>query len=178
MLTDEQSRRYSRHVLLEEVGGTGQEKLLETTVHVRGGGTAMETAATYLAAGGSPLDWEGAEYPAFFLAGDVGEVLEDLNPGSITGIGDEAYVDPPRLISAAGTVTVGATQLAWFPAPACADCVKAQAPGRGDPEIGALAAIAMQRLILGLEKEAGALKLDLKQGKDARVAVPRCPKHA
>jgi hypothetical protein len=143
MLTDEQSRRYSRHVLLKEVGGIGQEKLLEMPVVVRGNGTALETAATYLAAGGTPLEWEGPEYPAFFLAGDVAETLEDLNPGSITAIGDESYVDPPRLISAAGTVTVGANQLAWFPAPVCADCVKAQAPGRGDPQIGALAAIAM-----------------------------------
>jgi hypothetical protein len=178
MLTDEQSRRYSRHVLLKEVGGIGQEKLLEMPVVVRGNGTALETAATYLAAGGTPLEWEGPEYPAFFLAGDVAETLEDLNPGSITAIGDESYVDPPRLISAAGTVTVGANQLAWFPAPVCADCVKAQAPGRGDPQIGALAAIAMQRLILGLETSAGALKLDLPLGRDARVDPARCPPHS
>lgn len=163
---------------MKEVGGIGQEKLLELPVVVRGNGTAIEVAATYLAAGGTPLEWEGAEYPAFFLAGDVAEVLEDLNPGSITAIGDEAYVDPPRLISAAGTVTVGASQLAWFPAPVCPDCIKVQAPGRGDPEIGALAAIAMQRLVLGLEKDAGALKLDLKTGRDARVPPPRCTQHA
>lgn len=177
MLTDDQARRYSRHVLLKEVGGKGQEKLLATPVKVRGGGTALETAAAYLAAGGSPLHWEGPEYTAFFLAGQVKPTLDDLNPDAAGPIGAEADVDPPRLESAAGVVLVGADQLAWFPAPWCDDCLEQQEPGRGDPQIGALAALAMQRLVLGLETKAGALKLDLAAGKDARVDVPRCDKH-
>ena len=178
MLTDDQARRYSRHVLLKDVGGAGQEKLLKTPVRVRGGGTALETAATYLAAGGSPLLWEGPEYTAFFLAGQIAPTIKDLNPDAEGSTGEEADVDPPRLECKAGTVFVGSDQLSWFPAPVCEDCAVEQAPGRGDPQIGALAAIALQRLILGLEKDAGALKLDLKQGKDARIAVPRCSKHA
>jgi molybdopterin-synthase adenylyltransferase len=178
VLTDDQSRRYSRHVLLKDVGGVGQEKLLKTPVRVRGGGTALETAATYLAAGGSPLMWEGPEYTAFFLAGQVDATIKDLNPDAEGSMGGEADVDPPRLECDAGTVFVGSDQLSWFPAPVCEECAEEQAAGRGDPQIGALAAIALQRLVLGLEAQPGAIKLDLKQGKDARVPPPRCPKHS
>lgn len=178
MLTDEQARRYSRHVLLREVGGRGQARLLETAVRVRGGGTALEVAATYLAAGGSPLAWEGPEHTAFFLAGEVAAAIADLNPDARGPVGPEADVDPPRLESDAGVVLLGPERLAWFPAPACEDCVALQAPGRGGPQLGALAALAMQRLVLGLETEAGALELDLAQGKDRRVAPARCPRHA
>jgi hypothetical protein len=53
-LTEPQIRRYSRHVLLPDVGGTGQSRLLAATVLVD---LAVDTpaatvAATYLAAAG------------------------------------------------------------------------------------------------------------------------------
>ena len=37
-LTDEQINRYSHHIILEEVGGKGQEKLLSSSVLVIGSG--------------------------------------------------------------------------------------------------------------------------------------------
>ena len=49
---DEQIRRYSRHILLPEVGGKGQRKLLESRVLLIGTGGLGAPAAFYLAAAG------------------------------------------------------------------------------------------------------------------------------
>ncbi|HEX9992018.1 MAG TPA: molybdopterin-synthase adenylyltransferase MoeB [Acidimicrobiales bacterium] len=51
-LTPEQQRRYSRHLLLPEVGVEGQQKLLESRVLLLGAGGLGSPAALYLAAAG------------------------------------------------------------------------------------------------------------------------------
>jgi hypothetical protein len=51
-LTDAQQERYARHLLLDELGGEGQERLLSACVRVRGIGRAVRWAARYLAASG------------------------------------------------------------------------------------------------------------------------------
>ena len=45
-------RRYSRQILLREVGGAGQQKLAAATVAVVGGGAAADVCALYLGAAG------------------------------------------------------------------------------------------------------------------------------
>ncbi|UCD10536.1 MAG: ThiF family adenylyltransferase, partial [Nitrospinaceae bacterium] len=50
--TDEQIERYSRHIMLPEVGGTGQAKMLEANVLLIGAGGLGSPAAFYLAAAG------------------------------------------------------------------------------------------------------------------------------
>ncbi|HEY3347045.1 MAG TPA: molybdopterin-synthase adenylyltransferase MoeB [Nitrospirota bacterium] len=52
MLTDSQIERYSRHILLKEVGGRGQAKLLASSVLVVGAGGLGSPIALYLAAAG------------------------------------------------------------------------------------------------------------------------------
>lgn len=51
-LSEEQITRYARHILLGEVGGTGQEKLLAARVLVVGAGGLGSPALYYLAAAG------------------------------------------------------------------------------------------------------------------------------
>lgn len=51
-LNEEQVDRYSRHIILSEVGGTGQEKLLAGKVLIVGAGGLGSPAALYLAAAG------------------------------------------------------------------------------------------------------------------------------
>jgi len=50
--TDEQIERYSRHIILPEVGGVGQRKMLDARVLMVGAGGLGSPAAYYLAAAG------------------------------------------------------------------------------------------------------------------------------
>jgi adenylyltransferase/sulfurtransferase len=51
--TDEQIRRYSRQIILPEVGGKGQKKLLASRVLIIGAGGLGSSAIAYLAAAGA-----------------------------------------------------------------------------------------------------------------------------
>jgi adenylyltransferase/sulfurtransferase len=51
-LTEQQIERYSRHIILPEIGGTGQKKLLSAKVLIVGAGGLGSSAALYLAAAG------------------------------------------------------------------------------------------------------------------------------
>ncbi len=52
MLTDDQLERYARHIILKEVGGHGQQKLLNAKVLVIGAGGLGSPLLMYLAAAG------------------------------------------------------------------------------------------------------------------------------
>ena len=81
-LSEAQIRRYSRHILLPDVGGTGQSRLLAATVTID---LSVDTpaaiaAATYLAAAG---------IGTLALTGASGAVSEtDLRTGIALGAGD------------------------------------------------------------------------------------------
>ena len=51
-LTNEQLERYSRHIILKEIGAKGQKKLLNAKVLIIGAGGLGAPAAMYLAAAG------------------------------------------------------------------------------------------------------------------------------
>ncbi|MGZ5299557.1 MAG: HesA/MoeB/ThiF family protein, partial [Actinomycetota bacterium] len=50
--TEDQVQRYSRHIILPNIGGAGQRKLLDASVLVIGAGGLGSPAAMYLAAAG------------------------------------------------------------------------------------------------------------------------------
>ena len=54
-LTQAQQERFARHLLLDELGGEGQERLLSSCVRIHGTGRAVRWAARYLAASGVGL---------------------------------------------------------------------------------------------------------------------------
>ena len=78
-LTDTQIERYSRQIVLPEVGGRGQVRLLQTVVAFVGDGEVAELALYYLAAAGiGRIDWyAGTRIQA---AQTLRAELADLNP--------------------------------------------------------------------------------------------------
>jgi len=79
-LTDPQIERYSRQILLREVGGEGQAKILAAHVLVAGDGLVLPIAALYLAAAG---------VGTIGLACDTGD---DLLAGQIRALNPEIRV--------------------------------------------------------------------------------------
>lgn len=95
--TDDQLERYSRHILLPEVGGAGQEKLLEAAVLIVGAGGLGAPMLQYLAAAGvgrigvidaDTVDLSNLQRQIIHRTQDVGvakaesaaRMIRDLNP--------------------------------------------------------------------------------------------------
>ncbi len=108
-----QVRRYARHVLLPDVGGTGQARLLAACVAVDLGGAAARVAATYLVAAGVGRVWlTGDDARAVALArfplvpADLGQpigaamrtALAGRNPDVTVGLGPPPAGTVPLVI--------------------------------------------------------------------------------
>ena len=82
-LDERQIERYSRQIILPEIGGRGQERLLASVVVLAGGGDLLATAARYLAgAGVGTLRCAGAS------AARLTDALRALNPDIAIDAGD------------------------------------------------------------------------------------------
>ncbi len=96
-LTETQIERYSRHILLQDVGGVGQEKILKAKVLVIGAGGLGAPIALYLAAAGvgtlgiidgDVVDLSNLQRQVIHFTPDVGrpkvlsakEKIEAINP--------------------------------------------------------------------------------------------------
>jgi len=82
-LTEAQQERYARHLLLDGLGGEGQERLLSSCVRIHGTGRAARWAARYLAASGIGilvLDDSAAVVECRSLAPDV-RIVAAPDPG-------------------------------------------------------------------------------------------------
>ena len=97
VLTDEQLERYSRHIILKEVGAKGQKKLLNAKVLIIGAGGLGASAAMYLTAAGvgtigiadaDDVDLSNLQRQIIHATEDVGkakvksarETMEKMNP--------------------------------------------------------------------------------------------------
>ena len=96
-MTDEQIERYSRHIILKEVGVKGQKKLLNGSVLIIGAGGLGAPAALYLAAAGvghigivdaDEVDLSNLQRQVIHATADIGkakvksakESMEAINP--------------------------------------------------------------------------------------------------
>ena len=113
-LTEEQIERYSRHILLGEVGGEGQRRLLDSSAFVVGAGGLGSPALMYLAAAGvgritivdgDVVDLSGLQRQVVHGTPDVGkskalsaqETLSRINPEcKVEAIGHPLRVDNVR----------------------------------------------------------------------------------
>jgi molybdopterin/thiamine biosynthesis adenylyltransferase len=106
MLREDQVRRYARHILLPDVGGRGQERLLASRVAVEvGPGRAAEVAAlAYLAAAGigrlglcgephGPLGADEVARGILYGAGDLGRPRIDAIRERIAALNPDVTVD-------------------------------------------------------------------------------------
>ncbi len=135
-LSEDQIVRYSRQILLKDVGGVGQERLMARATATAGEGAAVGDAAAYLSAGGTP----------------VGEAAATLTQWPARPSGAAPWV----LIARMGS---GGVVLARS-AEGCAACFEAtvsslplEAAGAAEPVdgvLGAVAALAMQTAVLAM----------------------------
>lgn len=154
-MREDQIVRYGRQILLRELGGKGQERLLASPVRVLGGGPSLEDAAAYLLAGGTPLVLADAVRLGGFLAGAS---LTGLNPDAVPTREPVADLLPLELSSPAPLQVVVGAGVAFRGAQAC-DACWAQARATLQPgspaAVGSLAALTMQRLLLGWSEPLG-----------------------
>jgi hypothetical protein len=179
-LSEEQVVRYSRQILLSDVGGQGQERLLASGAELTGAGGAQGTAAAYLAAGGTPV----VPRRAAGSATDVGfPVNADAIGNAVGTVGELPAAfrasGPCVAMGWAGEIGV----VVFRSAAGCFDCFEntvgllTHAEGRAQEVlVGALGALAYQRLALGWSEPVGALEVDARGSVQPR-AIECCPEH-
>ncbi|MGZ8283973.1 MAG: HesA/MoeB/ThiF family protein [Allosphingosinicella sp.] len=130
-LSDDQLDRYARHIVLKEIGGEGQRRLLEAKVTVVGAGGIGAPAIQYLAAAGvgvlravddDAVSLDNLQRQILFGTADVGrpktevtgEAVARLNPGvRFTGIGTRLTRDNvSELLDGADVVLDGSDNFA------------------------------------------------------------------
>ncbi len=103
----EQLARYSRHILLPEVGGAGQRKLLAARVLLIGAGGLGSPAALYLAAAGvgtlGIVDYDNVELSnlqrqILHRVSSIGRPKVDSAQETLAGINPEVKVVPHRVV--------------------------------------------------------------------------------
>lgn len=167
MLSEAQIRRYARHVLLRQVGGVGQERLLRSVVRVEGSGRALGVAAVYLVAGGTPVDGALDVADLDFLGDDT---LASLGPVEVPAAAEPFGIlasEAGRFLPAQAGVYVGPAGLAFRSRLGCFHCferlvaaLEQSAPTPAAVLLGSAAALAVQRLVLDLAPTLGALALE------------------
>ncbi|MBU8894521.1 ThiF family adenylyltransferase [Corallococcus sp. H22C18031201] len=181
-LREDQILRYSRQILLREVGGRGQEALLSERARLDGVGASGLTAAAYLAGGGTPVAGVGSltlgPWAPGFLASaeDVGQpatellarALPEVNPDAVgADAGGGLIAELPAAWSGAAPWVAlggdGARAAVVFRGPeGCVWCfgetVRHLTPppdGALGVALGALGALVFQRLRLGMSEPLG-----------------------
>ena len=180
-LTEARIQRYGRQILLRELGGKGQRALLARPVLLVHGGPALSVAATYLAAGGSPVELAPGVAVEGFLGGTT---LARFNPDAGPLEGPPWVALGARLpLPEAPAQVVARGGVAFAGEDACRACLAlaVEALDAGAPEavdevtLGSLAALTVQRLVLGWSRGTGLVTLA--GGVPRELEAPRCAAH-
>jgi molybdopterin/thiamine biosynthesis adenylyltransferase/rhodanese-related sulfurtransferase len=100
-LSAEQRNRYQRHLLLPEIGTSGQQKLLESKVLVLGAGGLGSPASIYLAAAGvgtigilddDVVDWSNLQRQILHNSDRIGERKVDSANKTLTALNPDVHV--------------------------------------------------------------------------------------
>jgi molybdopterin-synthase adenylyltransferase len=170
-LREDQVQRYSRQILLREVGGRGQTKLLATPVKVLGSGPALDVAVSYLAAGGAPLELDGAPRSGFSLDA----LNPDLEPKTAAQL---VLTDLAHATSSPAQVVLGGG-VAWRTEAGCERCwhlALAELEG-SSPAVatGSLASLITQRLVFEWSPPKGLIRWN--GASFAASPLPSCGNH-
>ena len=101
-LTDGQLDRYARHIILKEIGGAGQQRLLGATVVVIGAGGIGSPALQYLAAAGigrlrviddDVVDLSNLQRQTLFVTADIGRRKAEIAVERIAAMNSDVVVD-------------------------------------------------------------------------------------
>jgi len=112
-LTNEQLERYSRHIILSEVGAKGQKKLLDAKVLIVGAGGLGSPAALYLAAAGvgtigiadaDAVDLSNLQRQVIHTTADIGKAKALSAKETMNAINPDVKVNVHRLFVAADNV--------------------------------------------------------------------------
>lgn len=104
-LTDEQLDRYARHIILKEVGGAGQQALLNASVVVVGAGGIGSPVIQYLAAAGigrlrliddDVVDLSNLQRQTIFAMADIGRPKVEAAADWVRAANSDVTVEPVR----------------------------------------------------------------------------------
>src|SRR5574344_2722118 len=112
-LSNEQIERYSRHIILKEVGAKGQKKLLNSKVLIIGAGGLGAPAALYLAAAGvghigivdaDEVDLSNLQRQVIHSTADIGKAKVKSAKESMVAINPDVEVTTYRMFVDASNV--------------------------------------------------------------------------
>lgn len=112
-MTDEQIERYSRHIILKEVGAKGQKKLLNSKVLIIGAGGLGAPVALYLAAAGvghigivdaDEVDLSNLQRQVIHSTADIGKAKVKSAKESMVAINPDVEVTTYRMFVDASNV--------------------------------------------------------------------------
>jgi len=101
--TESQIERYSRHIILKEIGGEGQKKILDAKVVIIGAGGLGSPIAYYLAAAGvgkigivdsDKVDLSNLQRQILYFTKDVGKLKTESAKEKLTAINPDCEVVP------------------------------------------------------------------------------------
>jgi molybdopterin/thiamine biosynthesis adenylyltransferase len=161
MLSDALVERYSRQILLPEVGGRGQERLCAARVTVTGGGDAGAFAATLLAGAGAAVAIE---------AGPPDELR--VTTAATAGVRARFHGSAAVVATLPGMPCVACLPARALGLPAADDAAAAPAVAQAT---GALVAAEALRLVLGLATEGRVHTVDVARGDAAAAPLGGTP---